>query len=134
MAALDNTRATGLLQGILALGTSPSATTSEKIRLGSTAPTSAAAMTEITGTGYTAGGSAIAWNAVSGTPPTSTNSAAITWTNTSGSSWSIVGAEIWDIAGTPLRWLFGNWNGQPIAVANNNAFQLASGGASASLS
>lgn len=135
MAALDNTRATGLLQGILALGTSPSATTSEKIRLGTgTLPTASAAMTEITGTGYTAGGSAIAWNAVSGTPPTSTNSAAITWTNTSGSAWSITGAEIWDIAGTPLRWLFGAWNGQPISVANNNAFQLASAGASASLS
>lgn len=134
MAALDNTQATNLLKGILALGTSPSATTSEKIRLGSNAPTASTAMTEITGTGYTAGGSAIAWNAVAGTPPASTNSAAITWTNTSGSAWSIVGAEIWDIAGTPLRWLFGNWNGQPISVANNNAFQLASGGASASLS
>ena len=135
MAALDNTRATELLKGILALATSTSATTSEKIRLGTTAPTASAAMTELGGgTGYTTGGSAIAWAAVSGTPPTSSNSAAITWTNGSGGNWAIVGAEIWDIAGTPLRWLFGSWNGQPVNVANANAFQLAIGGATASLS
>ena len=135
MAALDNTQATNVLKGILGLLAFPTATVaSQKIRLGANAPTAGTAMTEITGTGYTAGGSSISWNTISGTPPTSTNSGAITWTNTSGSGWSIVGAETWDTAGSPLRWLFGNWNGQPIAVANNNAFQLAAGGATASLS
>jgi hypothetical protein len=134
MAALDNTRAISLLGGILALNAWPTVPTANKIRLGTTAPTATAAMTELSGTGYTTGGSTIAWGTVSGSPATSTNSGAITWTNTSGSSWSIVGAETWDTATTPLRWLFGSWNGQPIAVANNNAFQLAAGGASASLS
>lgn len=134
MAALDNTRATSLLGGILGLNAFPTVPAANKLRLGTTAPTASAAMTELTGTGYTAGGSTITWGAVSGTPPTSTNSASITWTNTSGGAWSIVGAETWDTAGTPLRWLFGSWNGQPIAVANNNAFQLATGGATASLS
>lgn len=134
MAALDNTQATNVLKHILALASLAAVAAGEKIRLGTTAPTASAAMTELTGTGYTAGGSAIAWNAVSGTPPSSTNSAAITWTNTSGGNWAIVGGEIWDTAGTPLRWLFGSWNGQPVNVANNNAFQLASGGATASLS
>jgi hypothetical protein len=134
MAALDNAQATTTLKAFLGLGAWATAPTANKLRLGTTAPTASAAMTELTGTGYTAGGSTITWNAVSGTPPTSTNSASITWTNTSGGAWSIVGAETWDTAGTPLRWLFGSWNGQPIAVANNNAFQLASGGATASLS
>lgn len=134
MAALDNAQATTMLKGILALGAWATVPAANKLRLGSTAPTAGSAMTELTGTGYTTGGTTISWGAVSGTPPTSTNSAAITWTNSSGSAWSIVGGETWDTAGTPLRWLFGNWNGQPIAVANLNAFQLAIGGASASLS
>lgn len=134
MAALDNTRAISVLGGFLGLNAFPTVPTANKIRLGTTAPTATANMTELTGTGYTAGGSTIAWNSVAGNPAASTNSASITWTNTSGSNWAIVGGETWDTAGTPLRWLFGSWNGQPVNVANNNAFQLASGGASASLS
>lgn len=134
MAALDNAQATTTLKAILGLGAWATAPTANKIRLGTTAPTAGTAMTELTGSGYTAGGSTIAWAAVSGTPPTSTNSGAITWTNNSGGNWAIVGGETWDTAGTPLRWLFGSWNGQPVNVANLNAFQLAVGGATASLS
>lgn len=135
MAALDNTRAISVLGGFLGLGAFPTVPTANKIRLGTNAPTATVAMTELTGgTGYTTGGSTIAWNTVSGSPASSTNSAAITWTNGSGGNWAIVGAETWDTAGTPLRWLFGSWNGQPVNVANANAFQLAISGATATLS
>jgi hypothetical protein len=130
MAAIDNTQGTNILKAMLCLGTGITGLTATKIRLGSNAPTATVAMTEIAaGTGYIAGGSVIAWNTV--VSMATTNSGAVTWTNTS-TAWSIVGAELWDA--TPLRFFFGNWNGQPIAVATSNSFQVAAAGASVSLS
>lgn len=131
MGAIDNTQGTAVLKAMLAVTTLTAAVSPTKLRLGTTSPTATANMTELTGTGYTAGGTAIAWNAI--TNMLATNSGAITWTNTSGGAWSIVGAEIWDSAATPLRWFYGVWNGQPVPIANNNAFQLAASGASVSL-
>src|SRR4051794_20883596 len=69
-----------------------------KIRLTSTAPTNAAAGTELTGSGYTTGGTAAAFAAAaagSAAGPTS----ALLWTNASGGAWTIVGVEVWDQAG-----------------------------------
>jgi hypothetical protein len=48
--------------------------------------------------------------------------AAMSWVN-SGSAWSIVSLEIQDHV--QVRGFFGNWNGQPIGVANGNTFQVA---------
>lgn len=127
---LERARQTSLLASILNGTTWPTVPAGWKMRLGSTAPTVSAAMTELTGTGYTAGGTAITSNTVSAaacTLPVSTT----TWTNGSGSAWSIVGLEIWDTAGTPLRWIWGLWNGQPISVAISNTFQVAAGGVTA---
>jgi hypothetical protein len=135
MAAIDNTQATVILKAMLAITaliTPFEATSPITVALGSTAPTSSVAMTAIVGTGYSR--LTAAWNTVSGTPPTTTLSGALTWTNSSGGAWSIVGAELWDSAGTPLRWFFGSWNGQPIGVANGNAFQVASGATGISVS
>lgn len=93
---------------------------SAKLRLTTTAPTNAAAGTELTGTGYTAGGSTIVFGAA--TAGSAANTGTLSWTNTSGGTWSIVGLEVWD--GTPLRWWFGNFTGQPITVAAGNIFQI----------
>jgi hypothetical protein len=126
----DQADATNVLAAILndVAYTTVSAT---HLRLGTTAPTATADMTELGGgTGYTTGGSAIAWNAVSAAA--TSNSGTITWTN-SGSSWSLVGLEIWDTAGTPLRHFFGTWTGQPVSVPTGDTFQIAPAGISVSL-
>lgn len=132
MGAIDTTQGNAVLKAMLAIASLTAAVSPTKIRLGTTAPTTTANMTELTGTGYTAGGSTIAWNTVASMA--TTNSGAVTWTNTSGGNWAIIGAEIWDSAGVPLRWFYGSWNGQPVNVANGNSFQVAAGGASVSLS
>ena len=132
-AMLDRTRQTSLLASILNGTTWPVVPAGWKMRLGSNAPTVSANMTEITGTGYTAGGTVITNNAAAAGVATGPV-AQTTWTNTSGSGWSIVGLEIWDTAGVPLRWIWGSWTGQPIAVANGNTFQVAAGAVSADAS
>lgn len=100
-----------------------------KVRLNSTASTAAAAGTELTGTGYTAGGTSLA-NAVtassSGSGVTVPATTALSWTNGSGGAWSIVSFDLTDSAGA--RSWFGSFNGQPIAVANGNTFQIAVAG------
>jgi len=102
-----------------------------KVRLNSTASSAASAGTEITGTGYTAGGTALA-NAITassgGTGVTLPATTALSWTNTSGGAWSIVSFDLTDNAGA--RAWFGNFNGQPISVANGNTFQIAVAGIS----
>lgn len=102
-----------------------------KVRLNSTASTASAAGTEITGTGYTAGGTALA-NAVTassgGTGVTIPITTALSWTNGSGGAWSIVSFDLTD--GSAARTWFGNFNGQPISVANGNTFTIAVGGIS----
>lgn len=127
---LERARQTSLLASILNGTTWPVVPAGWKMRLGSTAPTVSAAMTELTGSGYTAGGTAFTSQTVAAAA-TTLPVAALTWTNASGGAWSIVGLEIWDTAGTPLRWLWGLWTGQPISVANTNTFQVAINGVSA---
>jgi hypothetical protein len=126
MTALTTAQAAALLKASLGVATLTAFSGSAKIRLTTNAPTAATAGTELTGTGYTAGGQAVSFSTTSTnstTGPTST----ISWTNSSGGSWSIVGIEIWDSAGTPVRWWFGTWNGQPVAVANGNTFTVSAG-------
>jgi hypothetical protein len=130
MAMFDQTDATSILAAILN-NTAYTTVAATKIRLGITAPTATSNMTELTGgSGYTTGGSAISWNAASAAA--TSNSSTVSWTN-SGSAWSLVGLEIWDTAGTPLRHLWGVWNGQPVNVATGNTFQVAGAGIAVSL-
>lgn len=99
-----------------------------KLKLTSTASTGAASGTELTGTGYTAGGTAFSDIATTQASASGSNvllpkTTAFSWTNGSGGSWSIVSLELTD--GAPTRVWYGNWNGQPISVANGNTFQVA---------
>ena len=105
-----------------------------KVRLNSTASTASAAGTEITGAGYTAGGTALA-NAVTassaGSNVTLPATTALSWTNTSGGAWSIVSFDLTDSAAA--RVWFAPFNGQPVAVASGNTFQIAVAGITLSL-
>jgi hypothetical protein len=95
--------------------------------LTSTASTGAAAGTQITnGTGYTTNGLAFS-NACAvssaGSNVTMPATAAMSWTSSGSNFLVIVSLEIQDHV--QVRGFFGNWNGQPIAVANGNTFQVA---------
>jgi hypothetical protein len=133
--AIDQTRSSLMLNANLPVGAAGVPGTqltalnagAMKLKLTSTASTGSASGTEITGSGYTTGGTAF-----SGTPTTSVTGldvllpfAVISWTNASGGAWSIVSLEIVD--GAPIRVWYGNWNGQPISVANLNTFSVAVG-------
>jgi hypothetical protein len=132
MAAIVTAQANTLIGAILAQN-SAEASTSINTRLTTTAPTASAAGTELTGgSGYTTGGTTTSWNAASG--GSTTNTTVLTWTNGSGSTWSIVGIELWDNAGTPLRWMFGEWTGEPVSIAIGNTFQVAAGAITVQLS
>jgi hypothetical protein len=103
-----------------------------KLKLTSTASTGSASGTEITGSGYTAGGTAFSTQSTASTTGSNVTmpaTTAISWTNGSGGAWSIVSLEITDAA--PIRVWYGNWNGQPISVANGNTFQVAASAISA---
>lgn len=132
MAAIVQVQASKLLDASLGTASLTAFSGAPKVRLTSSAPSATAAGTELTGTGYTAGGTATAFSAAAAGATTGPTSA-LSWTNGSGGAWSIVGCEVWDQAGTPLRWWFANFNGQPIAVANGNTFQIASGAISVGL-
>ncbi len=109
-----------------------------KVRLNSTASTASAAGTELSGSGYTTGGSAITQSSTASSSGSSVTlpamAAGLSWTNASGGNWSIVSLDITDGAGTPVRAWFGNFNGQPITVANGNTFQIAQNAVTVQLS
>lgn len=138
--AIDAARSTLMLNANLPVGTSGAPGTQltalnagvMKLKLTSTASTGSASGTEITGTGYTAGGTAMPGASTAssaGSSVTLPHTAAISWTNGSGGAWSIVSLELTDAA--PIRVWYGNWNGQPISVANGNTFQVAADAVSA---
>lgn len=139
--AIDQTRSSAMLNANLPTGaagipgTQLAALTASamKLKLTSTASTGSASGTEITGTGYTAGGTAFSTQSTassSGSNVTMPHTTAISWTNGSGGAWSIVSLEIQDNNATTRVW-YGNWNGQPISVANGNTFQVAADAISA---
>ena len=142
MAAIDQTMVSNILNATTPTGASgaPSSFTAlggtaMKVRLNSTASTASAAGTELTGTGYTAGGTAVpaaSTASSAGSSVTLPASSALSWTNGSGGAWSIVSMDLTSSGGT--RAWFGNFNGQPISVANGNTFQIAVGGVTVSLS
>lgn len=130
-AALDQAMAQKIMNSITSATAFTTLTTGFRIRLDSGTATAAAAGTELTGTGYTAGGQTssapFANPATLASPSVVTipHTAVLTWTNGSGSGWSIQSLDLQDGAGTPVRTMYGNWNGAPIAVANGNTFQVA---------
>jgi hypothetical protein len=100
-----------------------------KVRLASAASSASAAGTEITGSGYTAGGQALSTQSTAssaGSTVTLPATSVLSWTNASGGNWSIVSFDVTDNAG--VRTWFGNFNGQPVVIANGNTFQIAVNG------
>jgi hypothetical protein len=143
MAAIDNTMISNILNATTPTGASGApgsfsavGGTAMKVRLNSTASTTSAAGTEIaSGGGYTTGGTAVpaaSTASSAGSSVTLPASSALSWTNSSGGAWSIVSMDLTSSAGT--RTWFGNFNGQPISVANGNTFQIAVGAVTISLS
>jgi hypothetical protein len=139
--AIDQTRSSLMLNANLPVGaagipgTQLTALTASamKLKLTSVASTGSASGAEITGTGYTAGGTVMPGQSTASAAGSNVllpHTAAISWTNGSGGSWSIVSLELQDNNATTRVW-FGNWNGQPISVANGNTFQVAAGAISA---
>jgi hypothetical protein len=129
MGALDQNAAVALLKAILTQ-TSVASTTGINVRYGSSAPTGTTAMTELpNGGGYNTGGFNCSFTTptTSGGGATSSNTTVLSATNSSSGAWSLVGLELWDRAGTPVRWMYGTWTGQPVAIAIGNTFQVASG-------
>ena len=127
MAAIVQAQANQILTASLAIGGTNTigATSPVKVRLTTTAPSSTAAGTELSATGYTVGGTAITFATASGGSTSGPTGSAISWTNSSGSAWSgVVGLELWDSASTPVRWWFGLWSGQPIVIAAGNTFSV----------
>jgi hypothetical protein len=133
--AVDAAKSSLMLNALLPVGTggipgtqlTALPATAMKLKLTSTASTSAASGTELSGTGYTAGGIA---STTASTPSTSgasvtlpTGTSPFTWTLSF--SASIVSLELTD--GSGGRVWYGNWNGQPIAVASGNTFAVAAG-------
>lgn len=141
MAGIPNTQISNILNATTPTGTSGApgtytalAGSAMKVRLNSTASTASAAGTELTGTGYTAGGTVVpaaSTASSAGSAVTLPASSALSWTNSSGGAWSIVSFDLTDNSGG--RAWFGNFTGQPIAVANGNTFQVAVAGISISL-
>lgn len=130
-AALDQAMAQKIMNSITSATAFTTLTTGFRIRLDSGTATASAAGTEITGTGYTAGGQTstapFATTATLASPSVVTipHTAVLSWTNGSGGNWAIQSLDLNDGAGTPVRTMFGNWNGAPVNVANGNTFQVA---------
>lgn len=132
MAGVSNDLATKVLNATTPTGTAGVPGTwaayggsAMKVRLNSTSSTASAAGTELSGTGYTAGGQAVpAQSSASsaGSAVTLPATSALSWTNGSGGAWSVVSFDLTDSAG--VRTWFGDFTGQPIAVANGNSFQI----------
>ena len=143
MAAIDQALVSMILNATLPTGSSavPGAwtalsATAMKLKLTSTASSESASGTEITGSGYSTGGnpmttaSSASSAGSSVTLPNQTNG--ISWTAGTGTSWSIVSLEI--TSGTGARAWYGNFTGQPIAVAVGNTFNVAQNAVSVALS
>lgn len=141
MAAIDQTLVSNILNATLPTGASGApgsftnlTGTAMKVRLNSTASTASAAGTELTGSGYTTGGTAVPGASTAssaGSSVTLPHGGALSWTNASGGAWSIVSLDVTTSGGT--RTWFGNFTGQPIAVANGNTFQVAADAITVSL-
>lgn len=139
MPAIDNIRATAVLQAMLGVSAFPtSAANPMWIRLMTANGNMTANGTEAGGAGYVAGGQSGNFGGAvtaGGAGPTSqgmTAAAALSWT--AGTNWVITGFELWDNAGTKLRWWFGTFTGGNVTVNNGQVMQIAQNAISVSLS
>lgn len=133
--AVDAARSSGMLNANLPVGAAGVPGTQLAamnagtmfLKLTSTASTGSASGTELTnGTGYTTNGLAFSNQCTAssaGSNVTMPATAAMSWTSSGSNFLTIVSLEITDHV--QLRGFFGNWNGQPISVANGNTFQVA---------
>jgi hypothetical protein len=132
--AVDQARSSLMLNANLPVGTSGApgtqltalATSAMKLKLTSADSSGSASGTELSGTGYTSGGTAMpgaSTTSSSGSNVTLPHTGSISWTNGSGSGWNIHSLEL--TASDATRVWYGNWNGDPVAVANGNIFQVA---------
>ncbi len=128
MAAKDAAMVSRILNSTTSATAFTTLTAGFLVRLNSTASTAAASGTQIaSGNGYVTGGQTsaapFASTSAAGSAVTLPHTAILTWTCALGGGWSIVSLDLTDGAG--VRTWFGNFNGQPIAVANGNTFQIA---------
>src|SRR6266571_3385727 len=133
MAAIDQTLVSLILNALTptgaagipgtALGT-PLGTTAMKLRLNSTASSASAA-----GTGYAAGGFTSLGASTTSSAGSAVGVPLTTQSATATAAWSIVSFDLTGNSGT--RGWFGNFNGQPIAVAIGNTFQITGGSGAA---
>ena len=128
MAAIDQAMVSKILNSTTSNTAFTTLTTGFKVRLNSTASTASAAGTELTnGTGYVTGGQTstapFASTSAAGSAVTIPHTAILTWTSSGSNFLTIVSMDL--VSADPLRTWFGNFNGQPIAVANGNTFQIA---------
>lgn len=97
------------------------------IKLTQTDSTAAASGTELpNGGGYTTNGFQLTTASTvssAGSAVTLPNQSGVQWVNGSGINWPIHTMELTDSVQT--RGWFGNWNGDPVNVANGNTFAVA---------
>lgn len=133
MAAIDQTMVSNILNATTPTGAAgiPGAFTvlaasAMKLRLNSTASTASAAGTEIVnGTGYSAGGFTSLGQSAASASGSAVGVPLTTQSATATSTWSIVSLDLTSSAA--VRAWFGNFTGQPIAVAIGNTFQVTGG-------
>ena len=128
MTGIDQAEVTRMLNASCSATAYTTKTTGFKVKLNSTASTASTQGTELpSGGGYVTGGQTstapFASTSAAGSAVLIPHTAILTWTNASGSPWSIVSFDLLDGAG--VRTWFGNFTGQPIAIAIGNTFQLA---------
>lgn len=138
MGAIDNIRATMVLQNMLGITTTAftGAVAPMWLRLMTVNGTTTGNGTELGGSGYTAGGQSGNFGAATtgaGGPTCAgmTAAAALSWT--AGANWVITGFELWDNAGTKLRWWFGTFTGGNVTVNTGQVLQVATNAISVSL-
>lgn len=136
MSAIDQAMVSKVLNSTTSATAFATLTTGFKVRIDSTAPTAAAAGTELpNGGGYVTGGQTssapFATTSAAGSAVTLPHTAVLTWTNGSGGNWTINGLDLTDGAG--VRTWFGQFNGAPLTIAIGNTFQIALDGISISL-
>jgi hypothetical protein len=137
MAAIDQTQVSNILNATTPTGAAgiPGAFTvlaasAMKLRLNSTASTASAAGTEIVnGTGYAAGGFTSLGASTASSAGSAVGVPLTTQSATATSTWSIVSLDLTSSAA--VRAWFGNFTGQPIAVAIGNTFQITGGSGAA---
>jgi hypothetical protein len=137
MAAIDQTMVSNILNATTPTGAAgiPGAFTAlaasaMKLRLNSTASTASAAGTEIVnGTGYAAGGFTSLGQSAASASGSAVGVPLTTQSATATSTWSIVSLDLTSSAA--VRAWFGNFTGQPIAVAIGNTFQVTGGSGAA---